>query len=571
MKNINLKFLLNKIKENKFYYTIMTIYFILLLFQMKNVVMYADDFALKLISDAGWKNILQNQVVHYMTWGGGFTPLLVTVFLRGKFFFWKVFIALNIFLIVYLAIKMFNLKNDKERALCALFIWNCIFFVTIKISRETIYWLDGSMAYVFTTFQIFLYIYYIITRLIQNKEKKYDCILFPLIAFFAGWSSAQTGAIAFIIPTFIILYCIFIKKIKVKKFYKLVNLLGIIGFLIFYFSPGNSSRMEAMEVFSKLGFFDKILYRLEEVFKFLFDFKNVDFNSIPFFLLLFYSILGAFGIHYIKKQKQTKKKNLLLKISTISLILYIFNALCVFLEIPGYEYISQYTLEFTDVYKEPFTFKVFIQYGIHFWIIIASLINCFYIAKEENRDSIIINPFIMYFSQGIMVMAPYSEYRTTWIAVVFICVEIAHLFIILQRKKVNTLYLTFIPFLIFNVYIIVFILSSLLYEHYNASEKNYNQYRIVYIIFTFFALLNYMDAYDKYLTNRYIYEYNIETLKNYNRKDKEIYLYEPKYIYYGFGGLTGISYVEEPVKTMYNIDQDVEFKSITEEYKNEKN
>jgi len=80
-----------------------------------------------------------------------------------------------------------------------------------------------------------------------------------------------------------------------------------------------------------------------------------------------------------------------------------------------------------------------------------------------------------------------------------------------------------------------------------------------------------MDAYDKYLTNRYIYEYNIETLKNYNRKDKEIYLYEPKYIYYGFGGLTGISYVEEPVKTMYNIDQDVEFKSITEEYKNEKN
>ena len=561
MKNIICNNFKKKILANKYFYTVLLLSFIILLFLMKNVVMYADDFALKIISNQGWSAIFENQINHYLTWGGGFTPLLVTVFLRCPFFCWKVVIALLVWLIIYMSAKMLPAKSDKQRAFCSLIILNCLLFATIKINRETMFWLDGSMAYVFTTFQIFLYIYYLITRIFYKKIKKRDYILFPIIAFLAGWSSAQTGAIALIIPTLIILYAKFIKHIKIKKFYHIVNILGIIGFCIFFFAPGNSSRMSVMGEFAELGIFEKINYRISNIFTFMFDFKSVDFNSIPFFLLLFFGLISIYGIYILKIEKN--KKNICLKISLFILIMYMLNCLCIMLDFPGIEYLSKYTLNFINIYAEGFSLQALIQYGLHFLVILASLITSYFIAKKEKNDSLIILPIIMSFSQGVMVMAPYSEYRTEWIALVFLAIIISYLFIILFQKKCKLLYLASIPFLMYNIYIGILLIVFTLYN--SKTEFNIkHEYVALACLFSFLALINTLEIHEKYYENRLIYEKNIQILEQANKDDKIIYLEKPKYDYYGFGGLLDVDYVESSLKILYNLNEEVDFQPIEE-------
>lgn len=173
------------IKENKLYIAVMLIGSLAFILQMKEVVLYADDFSLGIISKGGLKEIFEHFGHSYMNWGGGLTPLNATLFLLFDIGVWKIFQCAIVIIMVLLITKMITQESKKNKALVASIIWLCLYMINIWVSREVLYWLDGALAYQLTAFEVLLYFYYLYTRIHLKVSKKYDKIALPIIAFFA--------------------------------------------------------------------------------------------------------------------------------------------------------------------------------------------------------------------------------------------------------------------------------------------------------------------------------------------------------------------------------------------------
>lgn len=554
----NFNNLINYIKNNKIYIIIMLLCFSFLLIQMKQVVLYADDFVLKTVSIKGIKNIISNQINHYLTWGGGFTPILVTTFLLFKSMTWKFFISLLILLIFSLTIKLLGIKDQFEKCLIAIMMWSGLFFVNISILNQTLYWLDGSFAYTFTIFQVFIYIYFIITRIFRKISHKYDIILFPIISFFAGWSSAQTGAIVLILPILVIIYHK-VRKINISKLNYISMFLGIIGFAIFYFAPGNSARMSSMGIFSELNFFEKIMYKSSGVYSHLINFKNMLFTSTPFYLIIASALLIILGYHYIKKDN---KKNIIIK----SCLIYMFVMLIMYLginfDVFGNDVVLKYFISFPNLYelKDSLSLTVFIPYIITSVFIICSIVVSHYIYSKTNDPVSLVFIVSGYISQFVMVMSPAIEYRTTFIIILFLIVSIADLIHLCYKERISNYYLLLLPILMFEF---KYGLVSLLVLSFINTIKNVKKiyiinFAIIILILAYPAFINYSVTYNKYKENKYIYYENIEALSSYKSGD-EIYIKEYPHPEYAFTNIAGTGWVEDAIREMYGIDKSVNF------------
>ena len=209
-----------------------------------------------------WEYMLSQ--MHYTTWGGGYTGILVILILKLGFNVWKILNTLLIALMIGLGTKMITYKsdNEKNKGIVAIIMWFAIFFLGIYTAKETIYWLDGS------------------------EIKKYDYVLLPILGLFSGWSSAQTGVMSLFIAGLIIIYSKLKNKEKIKNIIWIAIVFCILGCMIFYLSPGNSSRMETFEDYSNMNIIEKILYRVDGVYGLLFDFKTYEAAGLPFYTLL---------------------------------------------------------------------------------------------------------------------------------------------------------------------------------------------------------------------------------------------------------------------------------------------
>ena len=79
------------ISENKIFIVIMAIGYILLLIQMNQVVLYADDFSLGYYVKPNVNtDILSYFIEHYTEWGGGYTGILVILFFKVGTNVWKI-------------------------------------------------------------------------------------------------------------------------------------------------------------------------------------------------------------------------------------------------------------------------------------------------------------------------------------------------------------------------------------------------------------------------------------------------------------------------------------------------
>lgn len=84
----------------------------------------------------------------------------------------------------------------------------------------------------------------------------------------------------------IIIYSKLKNKEKIKNIIWIAIVFCILGCMIFYLSPGNSSRMETFEDYSNMNIIEKILYRVDGVYGLLFDFKTYEAAGLPFYTLL---------------------------------------------------------------------------------------------------------------------------------------------------------------------------------------------------------------------------------------------------------------------------------------------
>ena len=294
------------IRHNWLFLLIMITCSVALFIQMNEVVLYADDYALGMYSSGGIQSAWDYFTNHYMTWGGGYTSFIVIFLLIFPSVIWKIFLTSLLVLFVGLSVKMLCKNHPTYKGLVAGILWSCIFILSIWISREVIYWLDGSVAYLFSMFQAFLLFYFLYTRVIQKISKKYDYVMLPLIAFFAGWSSAQSGVMAIVVTLTLILWQKFCNKKPIRKLYIITTILSILGFCIFYFAPGNSARMESFTDFASYNIFEKILFRFDSVTGLIFNTTQSEFTATPLFLYLTIGLISVISLSNIRLEKNKK-------------------------------------------------------------------------------------------------------------------------------------------------------------------------------------------------------------------------------------------------------------------------
>lgn len=559
------------IKENKLYIAVMIIGSFAFLFQMKQVVLYADDFALGIISQDGMKAIWEYFKNNYMNWGGGLTCLIATTFLLFKIGVWKIFQSAIVIITVILITKMVTHERKKNKALVASIIWLCIYILNIWISREVLYWLDGGLAYEFTAFQIFVYFYYLYTRMHLKIHKKYDKILLPVVAFFAGWSSAQTGPIAVLLPIIFIIWEKLIKKEKVSKFYYITTILGVIGFAIFYFAPGNAARMNiSFEEYASYNLIQKILYRVDGVYGLIFDFETYQFTGVPFYMLLLLGLNGIIGFSMFNKENEQNKKIRFVGLITATIQLaFAVVCLAIALKVPNSEILAGCTIKFQNILQAKqqgiLTIKMLIPYGITSIVMLSIIVESYLIALKTKNPILVITLISGLIMQGVMVMAPYSPLRTTYYTIMFLWIAIAYLIHFSLQKDIKIGIVAILVFAMYNLGlgIVALILYGILKSIRANNKKEMNvKYEIGMMIgiMLIMAIANYGDIIKNYAINKDIYHQNIARIEEYKEEqekgvaEEELYLLLPKEEKYGFTPMVGIEWVENAIKEYFGLE-----------------
>jgi hypothetical protein len=237
------------------------------------------------------KDIIKSQIAFYQKFSG-------RVFLHAiiQFFCWvgkDFFNIINtiIFILLPLVITRFYTSNNLQFGL----IFTTIIWFFSPVPGETIFWLSGSVNYLWPTLMLLVYIH----LLINNRTLK---VLLPL-GFIVGALHEVVFVCVFIFSTiFIILEFFRIRKIDKKKLILLS--LNILGGIFLFIAPGNLNRKEIMYgiVESSQSFHYFKLYYL--------GFLN---NIFPLLLCLV-----LLWILKIIKQKGTTTKNTSLQISLIA-------------------------------------------------------------------------------------------------------------------------------------------------------------------------------------------------------------------------------------------------------------
>lgn len=555
----NIAKITNKIKENKFYIISFAVAYILLFLIMNKVVMYADDFGLDLQSKASFFKIIQNSVVHYFNWGGGLTPLIVNLLFKIGFNAWKFLNTLLITLMFYLIAKTIS-KNKKQFIISFIIEWLLFYSISINIVRECIYWLDGSMAYVVTTFELFMFIYMIYTRFVLKKDKKYDVFLLPIVGLFSGWSAAQTSGATLIITIFFIIWYKFIKHNKINKKFLLLVIAALIGCSIFFLSPGNSARMNTLGEFSRFGIIDKVLYKIEDASNLTFNFKQYSFNTMPLFIYIFSYLVLFLSLSQLKTVNN-KKEKIILVISSIIQVLFLFSTIAIIYL--NSETLFNYTFKFVNLYELKITNQLsiinFIPYFILILFLLSNLATIIIHSKKEKNILLLLLFLNIYISQFSMVLAPYTPYRTCFTAIAFLIFAIIYLINYLYKQKTD--FESIVPIILLyiniNISIIMFIfMNALLKKEY--SKKILLILAIMPILY--FAVVNYKILYKNYNENKIIFNYNIDKLKEYKKGDNVIYLRRFNDEMYAFTPLVGTEWVEKDVKKYFSIPEDIMLK-----------
>ena len=188
----------------------------------------------------GKQGILKNVFSYYNTGNGRWLINIIDSFILryDRYLFIIInplMICLSILLISKIATKLGNKNCDLLKISALLFS-----SLNILMTRESIYWITGSMNYLFPAC-LFLLSYYLFLD-IKDGNKKYLNV-FPIITFLTGASVEQFGLMLIGILTIEYLYRI-IKKDKIDKIEVIAYITGIIGLLTVVLGPGNYVRVD---------------------------------------------------------------------------------------------------------------------------------------------------------------------------------------------------------------------------------------------------------------------------------------------------------------------------------------
>ena len=554
------------LKDNWIYLVVMIMGFLMLLLQMSQVVMYADDYDLGIISkNEGIKGAFGHFVYNYFNWGGGWTGFLVIIFMMFNIKIWQVFQCFTILAIVIMCTKIVSNKGF-SKAITAAIMWMLIFIISVYTTRESVYWLDGGIAYVFTAVQLLLYVYYLYTRITNNtKPKKYDYILLPIVALFAGWSTAQTGFLAIIMPLMMVILCKIIFKQKIPAIYKISIIIALIGYCIFYFAPGNAIRMTHFEEFVGLGFIDKILYKFNSVYDLMFDFTKYPFMGLPFFVFAGIGLLTCVS-NSIVKDETKKPLKVILNIFNITNILFILMCIAVSLHLPNADLIHKYCFTYENLYNKMHTEQLLLSYLLPYCIATFVVFSNLFIAitiSIKKKDLIIGTLYTgAMISQAMMVMAPVHPYRATFVAIMFLSIMIINLIKMAHEKDIKMSYVLILILSMYNINAgILALLINYVYNFIMHYDDKKNEIAIIITTLFILSAFNYFNVYINYKYNKQIDNENMLRIQLFKEgqgdqaaQGSKIVLKKPADEAYGFTPLLGADWVIDKVKEYFELE-----------------
>lgn len=504
-----------------------------------------------------------------MHWGGGPTPGFAIMVLMIGLWFWKIAHVLMIAFSIHMVLNMIFSKEkncDALRAIVATFIWCLLFLMNLSVARETLYWFDGSMAYVLPVFLAISYIYCCYQYIINHKTYHWwNYIGMAILGFFAGWNSPQAGAITVILAFAFIVWQKTITKEKINKLILFGNIWLLIGFLVLYFAPGNSGRMAEFPDYNTLNLIGKIFYRIDDVAYLVTKFDTYPSFNIPTYLMITSILL----VSTVSLYKNKAKKVLLTKLSIgITVSYVVLFALYLFTD-------SSFVVH--NFLPEIFNYDVVFDGGIlrtlimvfnytYFIAFVFSLLHLAWVyTKNEN------NPLLLFMllgaigTQAMMLMSPYSPYRSTYITIFFFIVTIAILCMNLIKKEqkellcfslVSSMYFYNIEYALFLT--IIYVVMKLY-----KKEKWLLLGSILLLLLPTISTL--YITFNGYHQNKKIHELNIEKIEQYKEKNQHgtLKLYKLVDESYAFTPIySDIEWIRNDIIQYFALKKDVKIKVI---------
>jgi hypothetical protein len=457
-----------------------TVIFLLLLYtQHKYVILSGDDYY-----QASSKSIPLNQIYYYslfdyLHWKGRFFTSFLNYFVvNGHVLLWKIINPFMITTIVFSVYYFSASRNAKfiNRIVALLYIFN--FFLTLNqdIAREVLYWITGSINYLWPLTVSFVYLITWLESFGVSRKRRIFKFVALLLALYAGNSFEQYSVILIGLSLIIVFY-------NKKRGYVLdktqifILTFLCLGGIFLYFAPGNFNRYFTFSKFNSLYYqydqLTKLNIRFSEITTVIFSSKisGVFFNLIFGFstLALLNIVISGIKISRIHKFVLSVAFGIISIVSLFirpDLSMYIANIIN-----PGF--ITSGTIFSVNTFSLSIFWVGFICLTIYLGVI-------YY--KYDKSPILLISILLALLSQVIMLLiAPYSPYRTFFVTVVFMLIGICHLIMRLDNK-----------------YIIIPVFITVLYLYFQG-------------------LSSYVDLIGKYKNNYNIMTENEKTITDYKK------------------------------------------------------
>lgn len=259
------------------HYIILGIYFILLIYQHGFIHMYGDDFYYgTFLKD----NFIKKHIEHYMYINGrALVHFIVTIML---FFKTKLFMIVNPLMIigvVTLAAKL--VTNNKENYKIAIALGLVLFsMLSINITRQSIFWLDGSFNYLFPMLLALATIHLLKKSIYTGKKYWY----LPVLSLLSGMTVEQASAITFGGVLLVLLSSKLINNRQLKFNHYLTLILALVGCLTVVLAPGTFMRAEIE------GTNISIIENIKDIVKMLFLYKDMQVYNLLLLLSVIFTL-----------------------------------------------------------------------------------------------------------------------------------------------------------------------------------------------------------------------------------------------------------------------------------------
>ena len=330
------------IKKNKILLLFISILLVVLIYTSFNTFLANDDLPYMYLyrGDIRITNIIEaikNQVADYMHINGRFfVHIIVQTLLIFDKKIWSILNPIVIILLLTFISMIIKLLKNENKINYRYFILSAILFLLLFNYKYIIYWVSGSINYIWVLLVLFIFIYYYLK---QGLDNHYLINAFIILIVSILHEMTMVFMIIFMIGHIILKK---IKHEKIDKKYILYIIAIIISTLFIMLSPGNHHRMGMDLTWSTLNIFEKIKLSLPVVSYNLFNLRDY-YNIIP--LIFIISII--YKLFTLNNKKSNIIGIILLIISIISVItnnsyIYIILSLISFI---GIAYIHLFNKE----------------------------------------------------------------------------------------------------------------------------------------------------------------------------------------------------------------------------------